>query len=80
MSAATGSFSRLRKARPGPTATSISAGDLVHIPPDVYHETINTGWEPLRILAVYAPPGPEAFLRGLPECKVVPAGEIPKRA
>lgn len=63
-----------------PVRQKVSAGDLVHIPPDVYHETINTGWEPMRILAVYSPPGPEAFLRGLSECKIVPAGEIPKRA
>ena len=60
-----------------PVRRPVAAGDLVHIPADVFHETINTGWEPLRLLAVYSPPGPEAFLRALPECKIVPAGEIP---
>jgi oxalate decarboxylase/phosphoglucose isomerase-like protein (cupin superfamily) len=52
-------------------------GMMIHIPPDIYHETINTGWEQMKILAVYAPPGPEAQLREMPECKIVPPGEIP---
>ena len=59
--------------------TPIAAGDLVHIPPDVFHSTINTGWEPLKMVAIYSPPGPEAFLRTLPDCKIVPPGEIPSR-
>lgn len=49
-------------------------GMLIHIPPDVYHETINTGWEPMKIIAIYSPPGPEDFLRTLPDCKIVPPG------
>ena len=53
-------------------------GMMIHIPPDIYHETINTGWEQMKILAVYAPPGPEAQLREMPECKIVPPGEIPR--
>lgn len=57
----------------------IAAGDLVHIPPDIFHATINTGWEPLKLIAVYSPPGPEAFLRSLPECVIVAPGETPKR-
>jgi oxalate decarboxylase/phosphoglucose isomerase-like protein (cupin superfamily) len=62
-----------------PERQPIRAGMLIHIPADVYHETINTTWEPLRILAVYAPPGPEAILRAMPECRIVPAGELPSR-
>ena len=62
-----------------PLRRTVSAGELVQIPADVFHETINTGWEPMRILAVYSPPGPESFLRGLPECTIVPAGEVPRR-
>lgn len=62
-----------------PVRKPVGAGDLVQIPADVYHETINTGWEPMRILAVYSPPGPEAILRASPDCRVVPAGEIPRR-
>ncbi|ADB62837.1 Cupin 2 conserved barrel domain protein (plasmid) [Haloterrigena turkmenica DSM 5511] len=55
----------------------IAAGELVFVPEGVEHGTVNTGWEPLLLLAVYAPPGPEAELRELPECEVVPAGELP---
>ncbi len=62
-----------------PMRRTVTAGELVHIPPDVFHETINTGWEPMRILAVYSPPGPEALLRAMPDCVVVPAGDIPRR-
>jgi oxalate decarboxylase/phosphoglucose isomerase-like protein (cupin superfamily) len=60
-----------------PMRRPITAGMLVHIPADVYHETINTGWEPLKLLAVYAPHGPEALLRAMPECTVLPPGQLP---
>lgn len=56
---------------------AVSAGDMVFVPEGVEHGTVNTGWEPLLLLAVYAPPGPEAVLRDLPECEVVPPGELP---
>lgn len=62
-----------------PTRQKVTAGVLVHIPPDVYHETINTGWEPLRLMAIYAPPGPEAILREIPGCTVLPPGELKNR-
>ena len=55
----------------------ITAGDMVFVPEGVEHGTVNTGWEPLVLLAVYAPPGPEDVLRDLPECEIVPAGELP---
>lgn len=55
----------------------VAPGDLIHIPPDVDHETVNTGWEELKILAIYAPPGPETELRSLPECTILPPGELP---
>ena len=57
---------------------AISAGDTIHIPADIFHATINTGWEPLKLIAVYSPPGPEALLRALPECRVLAAGELPE--
>ena len=60
-----------------PVRQEIKAGMLVHIPADVYHETINTSWEALKLVAIYAPHGPEAFLRSLPECVIVPAGQLP---
>lgn len=48
------------------------AGELIHIPKGVYHSTINTGEDELVLFAVYSPFGPEAFLRSLPECTVIP--------
>ena len=62
-----------------PVRQHVSAGDLVHIPPDVYHETVNTGWEPLKLVAIYAPHGPEALLRAMEGVRIVPAGELPAR-
>ncbi len=56
----------------------ISAGDMIHIPADIFHATINSGWEPLKMIAVYSPPGPEAILRAMPECRVLAPGELPE--
>ena len=50
----------------------VGPGTLIHIPPDLFHETINTGWEEMKIIAIYAPPGPEAELRKMPGCRIVP--------
>lgn len=61
-----------------PVIRHITAGQMVFIPDSVFHATENTGWEPLRFLAVYAPGGPEALLRELPDCRIVPAGEPPR--
>lgn len=58
---------------------TVKAGAMVHIPADVYHETVNTGWEPMKVVAIYCPPGPEAFLRTLPGCRILPPGELPAR-
>jgi oxalate decarboxylase/phosphoglucose isomerase-like protein (cupin superfamily) len=63
----------------GETWQPIGTGDLIHIPPDMFHATVNTGWEPLKMVAIYSPPGPEAFLKTLPDCVVLPPGELPKR-
>lgn len=63
----------------GETWAPIGPGDIVHIPPDVFHSTINTGWEPLKLVAIYSPPGSEVILRSLPDCKVIPPGEFPPR-
>jgi oxalate decarboxylase/phosphoglucose isomerase-like protein (cupin superfamily) len=59
---------------------SIAAGDMVHIPADIFHATINTGWEALKMVAVYCPPGPEAILRSMPGCRLIPPGELPERS
>lgn len=55
----------------------IETGEMVYIPAGVEHGTVNTSWEPLLLLAVYSPPGPEDVLRELPECEIVPPGELP---
>jgi len=55
----------------------IETGDMVFVPEGVEHGTVNTGWEPLLLLAVYAPPGPEEVLADLPDCEILPAGELP---
>ena len=57
----------------------IRPGMTCHIPADVYHETINTAWEPLRIIATYCPPGPEEFLRTIPGCRILPPGALPEQ-
>ena len=49
-----------------------SEGELVHIPQGVFHSTVNTGEGELVLFAVYSPHGPEAFLRSLPECEIIP--------
>jgi oxalate decarboxylase/phosphoglucose isomerase-like protein (cupin superfamily) len=56
----------------------IGPGVLVHIPPDVYHSTINTGGEPMRLLAIYAPPGPEAALRAMEDVRIEPPRRAPQ--
>jgi oxalate decarboxylase/phosphoglucose isomerase-like protein (cupin superfamily) len=54
----------------GEDERQVYAGTMIHIPPGVYHSTVNTGNQPLRILVVYSPTGPEAFLRSLPGCRI----------
>lgn len=56
---------------------SVSAGEMVYIPSGVEHSTVNTSWEPLRFIAVYCPPGPEAEIRDLDEATIFPPGDVP---
>jgi quercetin dioxygenase-like cupin family protein len=56
---------------------SVRAGQAIHIPRGAPHSTVNTSWEPLAILAIYAPAGAEAALTGLPDYREIPAGEAP---
>lgn len=55
---------------------TVRAGDTLFIPVGVFHSTINTGWEPLRVIVVYTPGGPELSFRGLEDFAQVPAGQI----
>jgi oxalate decarboxylase/phosphoglucose isomerase-like protein (cupin superfamily) len=56
---------------------SVKAGDAIYVPTGVFHSTLNTGWEPLRLLALYNPAGAEKALAGLPDLREEPAGSIP---
>ena len=55
----------------------VRAGDTIYVPLAVYHATLNTGWAPLRLLALYNPGGPERALADLPDFRELPAGELP---
>jgi oxalate decarboxylase/phosphoglucose isomerase-like protein (cupin superfamily) len=45
----------------------VRAGDTIYVPTAMFHATINTGWEPMRLLAIYNPGGAERVLRDLPD-------------
>jgi oxalate decarboxylase/phosphoglucose isomerase-like protein (cupin superfamily) len=53
----------------------VHAGQALVIPRGVWHSTVNCGWEPLAVLAVYAPAGPEEVLASIPGFREVRAGE-----
>ncbi|HZG88114.1 cupin domain-containing protein [Paenibacillus sp.] len=55
----------------------VKAGDLIFIPADLFHGTLNTGASEMRLLVVYQTAGPEAFLRTLPDCTIIPAANAP---
>jgi len=57
---------------------TVRAGDTIHIPKGVFHSTLNTGWAPLRLLALYSPGGAEKALRDLPDHREVAPGEPPE--
>ncbi|MBE7942667.1 MULTISPECIES: cupin domain-containing protein [Ramlibacter] len=65
----------------------VAAGSLIFIPKGHYHSTFNTGWEPMRVLAVFSPAAPVQALRavgdsggvGTAEMRIVPAGVTPAR-
>ena len=56
----------------------VGPGQAVFIPKVAYHSTVNTGWEPLVLLAIYAPAGAEEALKGLPDHREIAAGEVPR--
>lgn len=55
----------------------VRAGDTIYVPTAVYHSTLNTGWAPMRLLALYNPGGPEKDLEALPDFREVPVGHVP---
>jgi oxalate decarboxylase/phosphoglucose isomerase-like protein (cupin superfamily) len=52
----------------------VRPGDTIYVPTAMFHSTRNTGWQTMRLLAVYNPGGPEKALEGLPDFQEVPAG------
>ena len=56
---------------------TVRAGQAVWIPKEAFHSTMNTGWDPLILLAIYAPAGAEQVLKTLPDYRELPAGEAP---
>jgi oxalate decarboxylase/phosphoglucose isomerase-like protein (cupin superfamily) len=58
----------------------VRAGDVIYVPTAVFHSTTNTGWEPMRLLALYNPGGAERALTGLPDFREVPPGETARWA
>lgn len=55
----------------------VRAGDVIYIPTGIFHSTLNTGWETMRLIALYNPGGAEQALRGLPDYRQVPPGAPP---
>jgi oxalate decarboxylase/phosphoglucose isomerase-like protein (cupin superfamily) len=55
----------------------VRPGDTIYVPTAVFHSTRNTGWAPMRLLALYNPAGAEKALEGLPDFHEEPAGKIP---
>lgn len=55
----------------------VRAGDTIYVPTAVYHSTLNTGWAPMRLLALYNPGGAEKELEALPDFREVPPGQVP---
>lgn len=55
----------------------VKPGDTIYIPTALFHSTLNTGWTPLRLLAIYNPAGPEKVLEDLPDYRQIPAGQHP---
>ena len=56
---------------------AVGPGDTIYVPTAVFHSTRNTGWAPLRLLALYNPAGAEKALAGLPDFREEPPGSIP---
>ncbi len=54
----------------------VRPGDTIYIPTAIFHSTVNKGWEPLRLLALYNPGGAERALVDLPDYRSTPPGQV----
>ena len=57
----------------------VRAGDLVTIPKNAWHSTMNHNWEPVKILAIYSPAGVESGMRSAASFKVLAPSVVPAR-
>ncbi len=55
----------------------VKAGDTIYVETAQFHSTMNRGWQPMRLLAIYNPGGPEKILAELPDFREVGAGTFP---
>jgi hypothetical protein len=44
----------------------------------MFHSTMNRGWQPMRLLAIYNPGGPEKALEALPDFRATEPGGAPR--
>jgi oxalate decarboxylase/phosphoglucose isomerase-like protein (cupin superfamily) len=54
----------------------VHAGDTIYVPRAAFHSTLNTGWQTMRLLALYNPGGAEHALETLPDFQQLPAGQL----
>lgn len=54
-----------------PHTEEVGPGTCVFIPEGRYHATLNSGTTEMKIFVVYAPHGPEEFLRSLPDFRLI---------
>src|SRR5260370_8312218 len=57
---------------------AVAAGQAVFVPTGAFHSTLNTGWEPLSLLAIYGPAGGEEAPRALPHFPEGAPGKTPR--
>jgi mannose-6-phosphate isomerase-like protein (cupin superfamily) len=56
----------------GAESAPIGAGTAVFVPQGVYHSVANTGWEPLKLVVICAPPGLEGEMRESDDVRAIP--------
>ena len=57
----------------------VHPGQVIYVPQGMWHATLNTGWYPMRLIALYNPGGQEEeILKSLPDYREIPAGEVPR--
>lgn len=68
-------FGRSGRHRHRNRSHATTAGTCIYIPQGVYHSTLNTGSETMKLIVVYSPAGSERQLREIPGVQVLAPGE-----